>query len=213
MSAKDIAKPSAIVALHAHCRGLQLGAALGLAIATPALLVAPDTANPSGSPPLVVAAHFAGVGAVAGATITTTAVTAIISSSDSAAIHKRADGLMSNKRQCQVDRIGVAGAIVGLTLEGVRIRAVANETGRCPIGLAFSKQGAWEAFGFAVAGAAVSIGISTVVGAVIRSVSSKDDTDEKKELDEGEVTSTEGAVAQNVEETIQAAAAAATEDK
>lgn len=183
-------KDCAQVVVHAQIKALQAGAAAGLLLAIPGMALAPIKFNPSDLPPLVALANVAGLGAVASTVVNIPTTIVQCNGKD---LRKRAAELTDNARERKLNVVGLAGAVTGLLIEGVRIKSVANIRETKVSNVALTKQSAWESFCFAVCGATVFVAVPTLLASVKKQISamieSKNsagevDADEAKELSE-----------------------------
>lgn len=183
-------KDCAQLVVHAQIKALQAGAAAGLLLAVPGMALAPIKFNPSDLPPLVALANVAGLGAVASAIVNVPTTVIQCKGKD---LHKQAAELSENARERLLNVVGLAGAVTGLLIEGVRIRSVANIREIKVSNVALTSQSAWESFCFAVCGATVFVVVPTLLASVKKQISAMIeaknsaegiDVDETKELSE-----------------------------
>lgn len=189
MTDPGLVKDTALVVCHAEMKAIEVGAGVGLLIAIPGLALAPMKVNPNDAPPLVAAATIAGTSALFAASLVTPQAVIRIYNGGKEGVHSRAKTLRSNERQKFVDRMAKIGAVAGIALETVRIRAIARIHDVPATTVATTPRSLWELFGFAVAGAAVGAGITTIVKVVKDKISESDinnnasiNTDEMREL-------------------------------
>lgn len=189
MSGSGTFRDSLLVLSHVEAKAAEIGGGVGLLVALPGLWLAPMKVNPDDLPPLVAASSIAGTGAVVAAAIMTPHALMRLYQGGKAGIHVRAADLRSNERQKFVDRMAIIGAVAGVALESVRIRAIARVHNLPTTAVANTRASLWELFGFAVAGAAVAAGTTTVLkyltdkaSDVAEDTNFKKDTEEMREL-------------------------------
>lgn len=153
MPSTETLKDAAVVMHHIEIKALQLGAGIGLAVALPALTLAPGAVAPPSTPPLAAAASLAGVGAVTLGSFVSVAAAVRLSTFSSDAIATRASNLRSNPRQHTLDRVGVAGAAVGMLSAAAHMRVHPVPEGRAMV---------WQTVCFGLAGASVAVAGATL---------------------------------------------------
>lgn len=198
------------VFLHAEIKALQLGAGAGLLIAVPGVIFAPATFNSTDAPPLVAAVSAAGVAAVANAGLVFPLTAYRLYRGGKAGVTERAELLRSNERVHQLNRVGLFGAAVGLALEGIRLRTIADMHNAPISAVATTQQAGWEAFCFAVVGSTIAVAVPTISAYIRENWSDntsktsdiKSSTDEEDKLVKSAETAEQGArsVAQGAED-------------
>ncbi|CAN8070276.1 unnamed protein product [Agarophyton chilense] len=157
MTLADILKPSATVVLHAQAKGSQLGATVGVALAIPAISLAPTTFNAADAPPLVAIARLCGGAALVGTTAATLAAAIKLARLSREEIRGRAEKLEASELNRADVVASSAGAAAGLALLMVRINRLAEVRGESFANVLGSWEGARDAYCFAVMGAAVGL--------------------------------------------------------
>lgn len=180
MSDSNTFQDSLLVLSHVEVKAAEVGGGVGLLVALPGLFLAPMKANPDELPPLVAAASLAGTGALIGAAIATPPALWRLYRDGKPGVYTRAVDLRCNERQKFVDRMAMIGAVAGIALESVRIRAIARIHDLPTTTVATTRASLWELFGFAVAGAAVAAGTTTVIKLITDKVTDADATQDGK---------------------------------